>query len=289
MHFVRSYMPIILLVLFFSAACGGSNDDFEGQATVIGRASAPSSGVDSSADTPLANATVTVVADRVNRISRNTVEDGNTTDADGNYRASLPAGGGAIVVHGTVGGNTVRISGLVRQQSINAEKNLNTSTDVAYQAYTDAVEDGSLQSGDLTQNRIQNLENAARDFLNENEVDFFDPASVSRAASAVRESVGISGASSTEEPSSTATPTPTVSAENTCEVTTTQVTCPSQECSSYRCDDGFVIGSNTLTCADTGQPPTICVSFSCPLGAPNECIASDCSLSTVESTTTCSQ
>jgi hypothetical protein len=230
--------PILALISLslLTSACGGgsSGGNTTGEAQVSGRAIAPSTGLSGSAGVPLANATVTVVGVLPSRSAQVNADTG-MTDADGNYNVTLPEGGGAIVVNGEINGNSIRISGLLQQQSNTESKDFNEFTDIACQAFISALNSDEVAATDLTNERIQNLENAAIQYLASNQVNFFDPASVTEAALAVRAQTG-NGAFADVPVTPTPVPTP-----SSCEETT--------------CSDGFpicveLVCNGTVDCAD---------------------------------------
>lgn len=217
---------------------GGGGGDFEGEAQVAGRAVAPSTGLSGSPEVPLANGTVTVLGVLPSRLAQTSSSDGGMTDADGNYLVTLPAGGGAIIVNGTIDGNPIRISGLLKQQSGNESKGFHQFTDIACQAYISALNSGELAPEHLTPERIDILENAAIEYLATNQVNFFDPASVTVAANEIKNRTG-NGAF----PSTPATPTPTPEDNASCQQGLAM------------CADGFPICeelfcNGTVDCAD---------------------------------------
>ncbi len=90
----------------------------------------------------------------------------------------------AVIVTGTIGNDTIRVSGLLAAESNNVDKQLDGQTDIACEAGVTAVQDGSIDGDDLGANRIANLEAAAQRFVAT--TDFTDPASVTAAANQVR-------------------------------------------------------------------------------------------------------
>jgi hypothetical protein len=234
-------------ISFLAISCGGGGGggDFNGAAQTSGRATGPSTGQSGAAAVPLANATVTVLSVLPSRAAQTTSSDGGTTDADGNYSVTVPAGGGAIVVNGVIDGNSIRISGLLRQQSENEAKDFNPATDIACQGYISALNGGLLTPEQLTNQRIQILEDGATQYLASNTVNFFDPASVTEAALAVRDRTS-NGSTPYQEPAST---------------TTMDVVC-TQEIGS--CADGFpicaeLICDGNIDCADeSDEDPNLC-------------------------------
>ena len=242
----------LFTVLILSSCGGGGGGDFNGQATVTGRAVVPVAGTSNSSNVPFPNGTVSVVS--ASAVSLKESIDPNVTDLDGNYTTTIPEGGGAIIVRGNFGDVPVRVSGLVRQQAENEEKELNPITDLAYEAYAGAVDDGVLNSGNLTSDRIAQLEAAASEYLSQNDVDFFTPESVANAASRVRQVAGISAATTPVEESTEET----TSNESTEE---TGLGCSQGESA---CADGFpicaeLLCNGTLDCADgSDEDPASC-------------------------------
>ncbi len=268
------------LLLLTGTGCGSddpSNVDFT-QTRVLGQARVPSSGVTGSTTVPLANAPVTVV-DRLRtlgqvsrtqdeRLQRNV--DAGTTDANGIYDVTVdPQEVIAIVVSGTVNGNSTRISGLVNPTVAALSKDFDGTTDVACEAAISAITDGAIPAETVDANFIDTLEAEAANFLANNEVNFFDPASVSAAAAAVRNSVGVGSQPAAVIVDDTSTDELPVCEQSFlgCASTGAEPTCALCEC-----NDGFVLDCSS-TCFDTGSLPTIChEDESCPADEPLICL-----------------
>jgi hypothetical protein len=90
----------------------------------------------------------------------------------------------AVILSGNVGGEDIRVSGLIPADSNNEGKQLDGRTDIACEAGVQAVIDGDIVGDELDAQRIQNLEDAATRFVAT--TDFTDPASVTAAANQVR-------------------------------------------------------------------------------------------------------
>jgi hypothetical protein len=90
----------------------------------------------------------------------------------------------AVILTGTVQGQSIRVSGLLDATGNNTDKQLDGQTDIACEAGVQAVIDGDIQGNELDRRRIDNLEDAAARFVDD--TDFTDPASVTAAAAQVR-------------------------------------------------------------------------------------------------------
>ncbi len=90
----------------------------------------------------------------------------------------------AVILSGNVGGEDIRVSGLIPAESNNDGKQLDGRTDIACEAGVQAVIDGDITGNELDAQRIQNLEDAATRFVAT--TDFTDPASVTASANQVR-------------------------------------------------------------------------------------------------------
>lgn len=261
----------ILISLIAGCGGGGGGDgEFSGDARVSGRALAPSDGATTtSTRVPVANAPVSI-RDFVDSRTVRVIQVG-MTDADGNFDVTLDRDGGAIIVNGDVNGSPVRVSGLVKQTSDNVQKDFDETTDIACQAYFNALDAGELSPGDLTNSRIANLEQGAADFLANNPINIFDPNAVSAAASSVRNSTG-NGASAPGAPA--ATPTPDTGSGLNCQTTESSCADGTPVCAELVCN-------GTQDCADgSDEDPAICGEQSACCQATNGCpgeSATECS------------
>ena len=171
----RTKLFCVLAVLVLAFMAGGC--DSTDPVAVEGRAVFP----DSIGGGPVADSSVLVL--ELDDILAGPYGAG-MTDANGNYRVVVDSGSSiAIIVLGTVQGVTVRISGLVTTGA-DARKDFNGVTDIACQAATLAVGDGSITADQVDDMRIMNLEEAAAEVAGT--TDFLDPDSVKQSAEAVR-------------------------------------------------------------------------------------------------------
>jgi len=90
----------------------------------------------------------------------------------------------AVILSGNVGGDDIRVSGLIPAESNNNGKQLDGQTDIACEAGVQAVIDGDIVGNELDAQRIANLEDAAARFVAT--TDFTDPLSVTASANQVR-------------------------------------------------------------------------------------------------------
>ncbi len=171
----RAKLFCVLSVLVLAFMAGGC--DSSDPVAIGGRAVYP----DSIGNGPVADSPVLVL--ELDDIVAGPYDAG-ITDGNGNYRVVVDAAGSiAIVVLGTVQGVTVRISGLVTTGA-DAQKDFNGVTDIACQAATLAVSDGSITASQVDDMRIMNLEEAAAEVAGT--TDFLNPDSVKQSAEAVR-------------------------------------------------------------------------------------------------------
>jgi len=179
---------MILVWVLSVPGCGGGGDGGSSSqdSTLTGQAVFPNS----VGGGPVANAPFQVV-DFEKPPDNNVVFTG-TTNSVGGYSANIArTSSAAVIVTGTVGGSgkrkgeTVRVSGLVNPDRPHVLKNFDGTTDIACEAGFSAVLDGSITAQELDAQRISNLEQAAATFVDS--TNFFDPASVTAAANAVRE------------------------------------------------------------------------------------------------------
>ena len=128
--------------------------------------------------TPVSNAPVQVLD-----LARTPPEEVATgiTDAEGNYQVAVdPTPSVAVIVLGEI-----RVSGLIDASQGNVQKDFDGVTDVACEAGLTAILDGSITAQELNQGRIDILETAARQVINEGPIDFTN-ADGSRGAAAVK-------------------------------------------------------------------------------------------------------
>jgi hypothetical protein len=153
---------------------------------VLGQAFAPETDGDQKNTVPLAEGTVVLLQYD---------EDGNlqsamvgTTDADGNFVVEVQAQAVvAVVVEGTTNDGPVKISGLYNPDQPTIEKDLDPATSIACVAGLSAIGDDSITEEQLDEARIQNLEDAADEYIAANpDFDFYIQADVDTAVAAVR-------------------------------------------------------------------------------------------------------
>jgi hypothetical protein len=153
---------------------------------VFGQAFAPESGGDPNNTVPLADGTVVLL---------HYDEDGNlqsaevgTTDADGNFVVDVQVQAViAVVVNGMTNDGAVDISGLYNPDGMTIEKDLDSATSIACIAGISAIGDDSITEEQLDEARVQNLEDAAAEYLVANpDFDFYDQLDVDAAVAAVR-------------------------------------------------------------------------------------------------------
>jgi hypothetical protein len=172
-----------LLVLGCSSS-GGSVG--AGLSRVLGQAFAPESDGDETKQVPLGDATVVLLEyDEEGNLQSAQV---GTTDAEGNFVVDVQAQAVvAIVVDGMTNDGDTEISGLYNPDQPMITKDLNAATSVACIAGLTAIGDGSITEEELGETRIQNLEDAARGYIEANpDFDFYNPDDVTAAVDAVR-------------------------------------------------------------------------------------------------------
>ena len=178
-----SIMGLACLVVGCSSTGGGLGGALT---RVIGQAFAPETDGNQQNAVPLGDGTVVLLQYD---------DDGNlqdamvgTTDADGNFVVDVQAQAVvAVVVQGMTNDGDVEISGLYNPDQPTIEKDLDPATSIACVAGISAIEDDSITEDQLDQGRVQNLEDAASQYIAANpEFDFYDPANVNAAVAAVR-------------------------------------------------------------------------------------------------------
>ncbi len=175
-------LAVGVLTLGLSSCGGGGGGFFSGVANIAGKAFRPVSDVIDSNPLPLGKAPVTLIDFADDNVGRNlrTMVVGET-DEEGNFNVSVQGQEIiAIVVNGTVDGQSFRSSGLVQAGKSSINKNFNAVTDIACEAMIGALNRGELVPNTVTQRQIDVLEEAAKTEVPN--VDFTDPASVSAAA-----------------------------------------------------------------------------------------------------------
>jgi hypothetical protein len=153
---------------------------------VLGQAFATETDGDEKNTVPLADGTVILLQyDEEGNLQEAMV---GTTDADGNFVVDVEAQPVvAIVVQGMTNDGDVDISGLYNPDQAMIEKDLDPATSIACIAGISAIDDGSITEEQLDEARIQNLEDAAGEYIVANpEFDFYDPTDVDAAVAAVR-------------------------------------------------------------------------------------------------------
>ena len=208
----RVFCPVLIGLI---VGCGGSSSgDFDEPALISGRATFPQDGIDSSPSVPVIGAQVLAISFGETTTAKTTNPAEGTTDENGDFEVTMGPGGGAIFLAGIIiEADTseevpITLGGLVRQEATVEIKDITDITDIAYRAYDAAEKDGVVFPGDLNKDLIDELEKAADQYLEENEVDFFDPASIAQAVNAVRETTGHSVLPTPEEMPVTPTPQP---------------------------------------------------------------------------------
>lgn len=162
--------------------CGNDGSGSSNRVTIGGNANFPvANGGQAVTDSPF----IIIDPDRPNDPLSSDVTTDTTDPVPGRFfgiiRKTISV---AVIVTGTVNGDTIRVSGLIPASSNNEGKQLDGQTDIACEAGVSAVIDGSIAGEDLGPNRIANLEAAAQRFVAT--TDFTDPASVTAAALQVR-------------------------------------------------------------------------------------------------------
>ncbi|MBT8468420.1 MAG: hypothetical protein HKN10_17310 [Myxococcales bacterium] len=169
------------------AGCGSDGAALGGALSrVFGRAFAPETDGDQKNSVPLADGTVILLQyDEEGNLESAEV---GMTDASGNFVVDVQAQPVvAIVVQGMTNDGNVDISGLYNPDEPTIEKDLDPATSVACIAGISAIDDGSITEEQLDEARIQNLEDAAADYIAANpDFDFYDSMDVDAAVAAVR-------------------------------------------------------------------------------------------------------
>jgi hypothetical protein len=157
--------------------CGGGGSGSSNRVTVSGSANFPvANGGQAVAQAPF----VIIDPDRPNDPLSSDVSTG-AGQFFGIIRKTVSV---AVILTGTVQGDTIRVSGLLDAENNNTTKQLDGQTDIACEAGVQAVIDGDIEGDDLDLFRIQNLEDAAARFVAT--TDFTNPASVTASANQVR-------------------------------------------------------------------------------------------------------
>ena len=172
---------------FVVAGCSSSGSAVGGALTrILGQAFATETDGDQKNTVPVADGTVVLLQYD---------EDGNlqsavvgTTDADGNFVVDAQAQAVvAVVVQGMTNDGAVEISGLYNPDQATIEKDLDPATSIACVAGLSAIGDDSITEEELDEARVQNLEDAAADYIVANpDFDFYDQLDVDAAVEAVR-------------------------------------------------------------------------------------------------------
>lgn len=236
------------------ASCGGGGGFFSGITNAVGQALRPVGNLIDENPIPFGDAVVTLVDfadDNVGRTSR--TQEVGRTDADGNYSVDIPGQRvAAIIITGDNDqGQAVRVSGLVIPDQESVSKTLDSVTDIACEAGLSSLNDGSVSPALYNQQRVDNLENAAGDYVAANpDLDILNPAEVSAAAMAVRTATndGLIAA-------------PTGAFDQPAEETPAEETPMEETGTELNCASG------TFTCADGGAE--ICAEFVC--NSANDC------------------
>lgn len=240
-------LAVGLLALGLSSCGGGGGGFFSGVANIAGKAFRPVSEVIDSNPLPLGKAPVTLIDFADDAVGRNlrTMVVGET-DEEGNFNVSVQGQEIiAIVVAGTVDGQSYRSSGLVQAGKSSINKNFNAVTDIACEAMIGAINRGELAPNTVSQRQIDVLEEAAKSEVPN--VDFTDPTSVSAAA----RRIAAATANGTVALSDAAAPLDCQTSETTCDD-------GSPICAELKCN-------GTVECADgSDENPDVCsVAASC--------------------------
>lgn len=187
----QSLLIVVILLTFASAllvaGCSSSGSGVGGALSrVLGQAFATETDGGQKNTIPLADGTVILLQyDEEGNLQNAMV---GTTDANGNFVVDVEAQAVvAIVVQGMTNDGDVEISGLYNPDEPTIEKDLDSATSIACIAGISAIGDGSITQEQLDEARIQNLEDAAAEFIVANpEFDFYDQMDVDAAVAAVR-------------------------------------------------------------------------------------------------------
>jgi hypothetical protein len=176
-HYLVRVLGAALALGFIVGGCGSGGAGSSNRVTVSGDANFPvANGGQAVADTPF----TIIDPDRPNDPLSSDVSTG-TGRFFGIIRKTVSV---AVILTGTVQGESIRISGLLTAESNNTTKHLDGQTDIGCDAGVSAVADGAITGDDLDAERIQNLEDAAARFVAT--TDFTDPASVNASVLQVR-------------------------------------------------------------------------------------------------------
>lgn len=183
----RLLASMLLLSAALALSIGGcSSSSGSGLTRLLGQALAPESDGDENKQVPLENGTVVLVEfdDEGNVVSAEV----GTTDANGNFQVDVNAQAVvAVVVQGSTDDGDTEVSGLYNPEQATIEKDLDDGTSIACVAGIDAVVDGSITNEQLDETRVQNLEDAADDYLEDNpDFDYYDEMQRSAAVTWVR-------------------------------------------------------------------------------------------------------
>jgi hypothetical protein len=167
------------------AALGCSGTDGSRVSELIGRALAPGDGE----PVPLADDTVVLLTydDEGNLV----MAEVGTTDENGEFKVDVEAQAVvALVVNGETDDGMTDISGLFNPEvGIRFEKVLDAATSIACVAGLTAIGDGAISAEQLSEARVQNLEDASEDYIADNpDFDYYDASDRMDAVVAVRSS-----------------------------------------------------------------------------------------------------
>jgi hypothetical protein len=168
------------------AGCSSNGGVGVALSRVLGQAFATETDGDQNNTVPLAEADVILLQyDEEGNLQRAFV---GMTDANGNFVVDVQAQPVvAIVVEGMTNDGNVDISGLYNPDEPTIEKDLDTATSIACIAGISAINDGSITEEQLDEARIQNLEDAAVEYIASNpEFDFYNDVERDAAVAAVR-------------------------------------------------------------------------------------------------------
>lgn len=174
---------VLASLIALGCSSDGGNQVGTNLSRVLGRALAP----ESDQPVPLANETVVLLTyDDEGKIVNAEV---GTTDENGEFQVDVEAQAViALVVNGTTEDGDAEISGLYNPEPGGTlEKVLDPATSIACVAGLSAIGEGSITQGQLDEDRVANLEDAAEGYIQANpDFDFYSESDRMTAVEAVR-------------------------------------------------------------------------------------------------------